>query len=49
MRWVVERSFAWLENNRRLSKNGEWPVQHQPAVRSLGILGFAVQKTVNTF
>ena len=22
-RWVVERSFAWLENNRRLRKNCE--------------------------
>ncbi|NYE28521.1 transposase [Rhodanobacter sp. K2T2] len=22
-RWVVERSFAWLEKNRRLWKNGE--------------------------
>ena len=22
-RWVVERSFAWLEKNRRLSKNHE--------------------------
>jgi len=23
-RWVVERSFAWLEKNRQLWKNCEW-------------------------
>jgi|GEM_PF-4080754 transposase len=48
-RWVIERSFAWLEKNRSLWKTCEWPAQHQPAVGSLGILDFAVQKTVKTF
>lgn len=30
-RWVVERSFAWLEKNRRLWKNLRAVAQHQLA------------------
>ncbi len=48
-RWIVERSFAWLEKNRRLWKNCERLAQHQPAVRPLGILGPSAQETWNTF
>lgn len=32
-RWIVERSFAWLEKCRRLWKNCGFQLQHQLAVR----------------
>lgn len=32
-RWVVERTFAWLNNSRRLSKDYEqWPENHEGVV-----------------
>ena len=47
-RWVVERSFAWLEKNRRLWKICEL-AQYQPAVCPSRFPGFAAQEIVNTF
>ena len=48
-RWVVERSFAWLNKNRRLSKNCERLAHHQSAVRAPGFLGPAPAQIMNTF
>ena len=42
-RWVVERSFAWLDKNRRLWKNCERLLN-----TSLQFVHFAAQKIVNT-
>jgi transposase len=42
-RWVVKRSFAWLEKNRRLWKNCE-AAQHQLAVHPLGFLALLLKR-----
>ena len=48
-RWVVERSFSWLEKNRRLWKNCERKFEYQSANGSFGFLGSPSTKTMNTF
>lgn len=48
-RWVLERSFAWLDNNRRFFGRTARVVQSQLAVCLPGILDFAMQKIVDTF
>lgn len=47
-RGVVERSFAWLQKNRRLWKNCERLLNTQPAVHSHGVRGPAFKKILNT-
>lgn len=42
-RWVVERSFAWLEKNRRLWKNCERHL-NQPAVHPSGVLALLLRR-----
>lgn len=50
-RWIVERSFAWLEKNRQLEEP-RTQAQYQPATDPsglLGLLGILAQKTLNRF
>lgn len=37
-RWIVERTFAWLSRNRRLSKDYEWKVQTSETILQLGMI-----------
>ena len=49
-RWVVERSFSWLEKNRRLWNNCERKLSTSLQMNgSFGFLGSPAAKTVNTF
>jgi transposase len=48
-RWVVERSFAWLEKCRRLWKNGERMLNTSLQFIHLAFLTPAHQKIVNRF
>ena len=45
--WVVERSFAWLEKNRRLWKNCERKLNTSLQFVHLGFLGCVAQEIVN--
>jgi len=46
-RWVVKRSFAWLERCRRLWKNCEWKLNTSLQLVHLAFLSPATQKIVN--
>ncbi|EAR22938.1 transposase, IS5 family, truncation [Nitrococcus mobilis Nb-231] len=46
-RWVVERSFGWLEKCRRLWKNCERTLNTKSAVRPSGVLGTVAPEIVN--
>lgn len=46
-RWVVERSFAWLEKNRRLWKNCETLLNTSLQFIYLAFFGSVAQKTLN--
>ena len=44
-RWVVERSFAWLEKNRRLWKNCERHLNTSLQFVHLAFLGLLIRKS----
>jgi len=46
-RWIVKRSFAWLDKNRRLWKNCERKLKHQLAIYPSSISGADPQKIIN--
>jgi transposase len=48
-RWVVERSFAWLEKCRRFWKNTERLLNTQITIRQSGILGTVAAEILNRF
>ena len=48
-RWVVERSFAWLEKCRRLWKNCETKAQYQPANGGSRLRNANPEEIVNRF
>jgi transposase len=39
-RWIVERSFAWLNNYRRLAKDYEIHPHHSEAIRTYALTAF---------
>ena len=43
-RWIVERSFAWLEKNRRLWKNCERRLNTSLQVVHLAFLGLLLRR-----
>lgn len=43
-RWVVERSFAWLEKSRRLYKNVERLIESSLAMMQLGFIRILVRR-----
>jgi transposase len=44
-RWVVERSFAWLEKNRRLWRNCERKLNTSPQFVHLAFLGLLLRRS----
>ena len=46
-RWVVERSFGWLEKSRRLWKNCEREIGYKPSNGCAGFHCYPPQKIVN--
>ena len=48
-RWVVERSFAWLEKNRRLWKNCERLINTSLQFIHLAFLSLFIEKILNRF
>jgi len=43
-RWVVERTFAWLGRNRRLSKDYEQTTASSEAWLDVSAIGFTLRK-----
>jgi transposase len=43
-RWVVERSFAWLEKSRRLHKNYERLLLHSISMMKLGFIKILIKR-----
>jgi putative transposase len=43
-RWVVERTFAWLNRNRRLVRNYEKSVEHQQSMNYLANIRLCIRK-----
>lgn len=43
-RWVVERSFAWLEKNRRLWKNCERKMENSLQLKYLAFIGLLLRR-----
>ncbi|CAM3485078.1 DDE family transposase [Paracidovorax anthurii] len=43
-RWIVERSFAWLDKNRRLWKNCERPLNTSLQFVHLAFLGLLLRR-----
>ena len=44
-RWAVERTFAWLNRQRRLVRNYEKKVQHQESMNYMATLDYALSDT----
>jgi transposase len=44
-RWVVERSFAWLDKNRRLWKNCEWLLNSSPQFVHFAFPGLLLRRS----
>ena len=47
--WIVERSFAWLGKNRRLSKDYEYPVQTSETMIDLASIRLMLNPPHETF
>ena len=47
-RWVVERTFSWLNNSRRLSKDYEFSVSSSESMVIISHLNHFVKTFVNT-
>jgi putative transposase len=45
-RWVVERTFAWLGNYRRLSKDYEFETRHSEAMIHIAMIHLMVRRLV---
>jgi putative transposase len=43
-RWVVERTFSWIGNNRRLSKDYEYHLQSSEAIVYLAMIRLMVRR-----
>ncbi len=43
-RWVVERTFAWLSNNRRLSKDYEYHLSSSEAMTYLSMIRLMIRR-----
>lgn len=46
-RWVVERTFAWLNRQRRLNRNYEKKVVHQESMNYVGNIRLCLNKLMN--
>ena len=46
--WIVERSFAWLGRNRRMSKDYEYTVQTSEAMIDLATIRLMLNRLTNT-
>jgi hypothetical protein len=46
-RWMVVRSFAWLEKNTKAAQELRTQAQHKPTVCAFSFLGSAVTKILN--
>ncbi len=46
--WIVERSFAWLGRNRRMSKNYEYTVQTSEAMIDLATIRLMLNRLATT-
>lgn len=44
LRWIVERTFAWLSRQRRLSKDYEVRVEHQESMIYIGMMKIMLNK-----
>jgi transposase len=47
-RWIVEHSFGWLEQSRRLWKNPRTSAQYQLAIHTSGLLEPLAEKIVDS-
>ena len=43
-RWIVERTFAWLSRNRRMSKDYEWKVQTSETMIELAMIRLMLKR-----
>ena len=49
IRWVVERTFAWLSRQRRLAKDYEVRIDHQESMVYVGMLKIMLKKVHKSF
>ena len=49
IRWVVERTFAWLSRQRRLVKDYEVRIDHQESMVYVGMLKIMLNKVHKSF